>query len=160
MQCALCRAFIGWPRLCVLDEPVVALDIEAYEHFCTLVEEAKRRGCTMIISSHVLDPIERFCQRVGVLRDGVLRDVRGGGGDAPAQAWIVKATPLEQVETVLRRCGAGTIERHEDGWRFTVAMPRTEIPVIVAEVVKAGCAVHGIWPEGENLLGAIRREGR
>jgi ABC-2 type transport system ATP-binding protein len=78
VQCGLCRAFLGWPRVCFLDEPTVSLDIKAYEHLKYLAREAKSRGATILISSHQLELIDDLCDRVGLLRDGCIEELDKG----------------------------------------------------------------------------------
>jgi ABC-2 type transport system ATP-binding protein len=80
VQCGLCRAFLGWPRVCFFDEPTVSLDIKAYEHFKSLAKEAKSRGATVLVSSHQLDLIDDICDRVGVLKDGRIDEINKSAG--------------------------------------------------------------------------------
>jgi len=75
VQCGLCRAFLGWPKVYFFDEPVVSLDFWAYEHFKGMAKEAKSRGSTMLISSHQLETIDDLCDRVGLLKDGELQEI-------------------------------------------------------------------------------------
>jgi ABC-type multidrug transport system ATPase subunit len=75
VQCGLCRAFLGWPSVYFFDEPVVSLDFLAYEHFKTMVGEAKSRGAAVLISSHQLEVIDDLCDRVGILKGGRLDEV-------------------------------------------------------------------------------------
>jgi ABC-2 type transport system ATP-binding protein len=42
------------------------------EEFLSLVAEERERGCTVFISSHELDEVERVCDRVGIVREGRL----------------------------------------------------------------------------------------
>jgi beta-exotoxin I transport system ATP-binding protein len=60
------------PELLILDEPTSGLDPLMQEEFLALVAEERERGCTVFISSHELDEIERVCDRVGIVRDGRL----------------------------------------------------------------------------------------
>ncbi|HET9185228.1 MAG TPA: ABC transporter ATP-binding protein [Solirubrobacterales bacterium] len=60
------------PELLVLDEPTGGLDPLMQEEFLTLVGEERERGCTVFISSHDLDEVQRVCDRVGMVRDGRL----------------------------------------------------------------------------------------
>jgi ABC-2 type transport system ATP-binding protein len=60
------------PELLVLDEPTSGLDPLMQEEFLTLVAEERERGCTVFISSHDLDEVQRVCDRVGMVRDGRL----------------------------------------------------------------------------------------
>jgi ABC-2 type transport system ATP-binding protein len=60
------------PELLVLDAPTGGLDPLMQEEFLTLVGEERERGCTVFISSHDLDEVQRVCDRVGMVRDGRL----------------------------------------------------------------------------------------
>jgi ABC-2 type transport system ATP-binding protein len=71
----LLLAFMHAPRLLVLDEPTGGLDPLIQQEFYRLVDEARERGATVFLSSHILSEIERVCQRVGIIRDGRLVQV-------------------------------------------------------------------------------------
>jgi ABC-2 type transport system ATP-binding protein len=58
------------PELLILDEPTSGLDPLMQEEFLALVAEERDRGCTVLISSHELDEVERICDRVGIVREG------------------------------------------------------------------------------------------
>jgi ABC-2 type transport system ATP-binding protein len=60
------------PELLILDEPTSGLDPLMQEEFLALVAEERERGCTVLLSSHELDEVERVCDRVGIIRDGRL----------------------------------------------------------------------------------------
>jgi len=79
VQCGLCRAFLGWPKVYFFDEPVVSLDFWAYEHFKKMAGEAKSRGAALLISSHQLETIDDLCGRAGLLKDGVLQEINKTG---------------------------------------------------------------------------------
>jgi ABC-2 type transport system ATP-binding protein len=66
----LILALFHSPELLVLDEPTSGLDPLMQEEFLALVGEERERGCTVFISSHELDEIERVCDRVGIIRKG------------------------------------------------------------------------------------------
>jgi ABC-2 type transport system ATP-binding protein len=71
----LVLAFMHRPRLLVLDEPTSGLDPLMQQEFYRLVDEARERGATVFLSSHVLSEVERVCQRVGIIRAGRLVQV-------------------------------------------------------------------------------------
>jgi ABC-2 type transport system ATP-binding protein len=60
------------PELLILDEPTSGLDPLMQEEFMALVAEERERGCTVLLSSHELDEVERVCDRVGIVREGRL----------------------------------------------------------------------------------------
>ncbi len=65
-------AFMVRPRVLVMDEPMAGMDPEAQHAFKEEVRRLTSRGVTALISSHLLDMVERFCTRVGIINEGVL----------------------------------------------------------------------------------------
>jgi len=72
---ALLLAFAPEPALLIVDEPTTGLDPLHQQVFYALVQEAKARGATVLISSHVLSEVEQVCDRVGIVREGRLATV-------------------------------------------------------------------------------------
>ncbi len=68
----LLQALFHRPELLILDEPTSGLDPLMQEEFMAVVAEHRSRGCTVFISSHELDEVERLCDRVGIIRSGRL----------------------------------------------------------------------------------------
>jgi ABC-2 type transport system ATP-binding protein len=70
----LIAAFATRADLLILDEPTSGLDPLMEMVFRETVREAKQRGQTVFLSSHILSEVEAVCDRVGILRDGRLVD--------------------------------------------------------------------------------------
>jgi ABC-2 type transport system ATP-binding protein len=66
------RALIHSPELLVLDEPVSGLDPFGIIQVRGLLMAEKKRGCTLIISSHILSEVEQTADKVGILSNGKL----------------------------------------------------------------------------------------
>jgi ABC-2 type transport system ATP-binding protein len=73
----LIQAFMHKPRVLILDEPTSGLDPLNQQEFDGMVEEAKKEGRTVFLSSHVLSEVEKTCDRVGIIRDGGLVKIGG-----------------------------------------------------------------------------------
>jgi ABC-2 type transport system ATP-binding protein len=58
------------PDLLVLDEPTSGLDPLVQQTFFSLLRETVAEGRTAFLSSHILDEVERTCDRVAIIRDG------------------------------------------------------------------------------------------
>jgi len=69
---ALLLAFGPKPDLLILDEPTSGLDPLHQQQFYGLVRDARARGATIFVSSHVLSEVEHICDRVGIVREGHL----------------------------------------------------------------------------------------
>jgi len=72
---AIIQALMGDPELLILDEPTLGLDPLMQREFYHLLAEEKERGKTAFLSSHILSEVERVCDRVGIVRQGLLVDV-------------------------------------------------------------------------------------
>jgi ABC-2 type transport system ATP-binding protein len=70
----LVAAFATRADLLILDEPTTGLDPLMEVAFRQTVGEAKERGQTVFLSSHILSEVEALCDRVGILRAGRLVD--------------------------------------------------------------------------------------
>jgi ABC-2 type transport system ATP-binding protein len=71
----LIQAFMHDPQLLLLDEPTTGLDPLMQQIFRELVEQARGRGATVFLSSHVLPEVQEICDRIAVVHEGTLRQV-------------------------------------------------------------------------------------
>ncbi len=69
---AIAQALLHDPRILVLDEPSTGLDPKGVQEFRDLIRSLNKEGYTIFLSSHVLPEIQQLCNRVGILRRGVL----------------------------------------------------------------------------------------
>ncbi len=68
----LAQALVQEPRLVVLDEPTAGVDPQGSREICDLILDLKRRGITVLLSSHLLAQAQEVCDRVGILAEGRL----------------------------------------------------------------------------------------
>jgi ABC-2 type transport system ATP-binding protein len=68
----LLQAFMHKPELLILDEPTNGLDPLMQHEFYDLLNETKKEGRTIFLSSHILPEVEKVCDRVGIIRQGKL----------------------------------------------------------------------------------------
>ncbi|MCU0608516.1 MAG: ABC transporter ATP-binding protein [Chitinispirillaceae bacterium] len=161
MQCAICRAFLGWPQLFFLDEPVVALDVDAYDHFARMVREAKSRGAALLVSSHQLDAVDDLCDRVGILRDKKLADLAVHGRKVHSGLrWALEADANARWSSIIMETCGDYAAREHDSWLFEAANPGEMIPLLIKRLVDAGCMIRRIAPAGGHFSSAIRNEYR
>lgn len=66
----LVAALMHDPAILILDEPTSGLDPLMQAAFAQLILDEKRRGKTVLMSSHSFEEIEKTCDRVGILKDG------------------------------------------------------------------------------------------
>lgn len=79
-------AFLLKPSLYIVDEPFVGLDPRATRRFLRMLEEERKRGAGVLMSTHVLDTAERVCDSFVLIHQGcivasgTLDQVRGTSG--------------------------------------------------------------------------------
>ena len=71
----LALALIHDPKVVILDEPMTGIDPIGRMQVIDLILKLKSEGKTIFFSSHILEDIERVCDRIGMLVNGVLRRV-------------------------------------------------------------------------------------
>ena len=76
-------ALIHKPQLLVMDEPFVGLDPKASFALKQVMKELCAEGASIFLSSHVLEVVEKLCNRVGIIKSGKLvkcgtvKDIKG-----------------------------------------------------------------------------------
>jgi len=113
----LAQALIHEPKLLVLDEPTAGVDPAGSRQIRDLIVDLKRRGITVLLSSHLLAQAQEICDRVGILAGGVL--VREGRLEEliaiENQTELVVANAssglVDEIESLINRSNARLIER-------------------------------------------------
>src|SRR5262245_33312626 len=67
---ALACALVGEPDLLFLDEPTTGLDPQARRQLWDLIEDFKRTGRTIVLTTHYMEEAEKLCDRVGIMDRG------------------------------------------------------------------------------------------
>jgi ABC-2 type transport system ATP-binding protein len=89
-KAALAGALIHEPQLLLLDEPLTGLDAAIARQVKDLLLERARAGCTIILTTHILDVAERLVDRIGIIQsgrllaEGTLQELRAKAGHSDA----------------------------------------------------------------------------
>ena len=160
VQCALCRAFLSWPQVYFLDEPTVALDVDAYDHFCSLVRYARSQGATILISSHQLSAIEELCDGVAMLHNKNVVILKSGVESGLPKQWLIRCGADEKFGKAIESvCGLPAVY-HDAAWHLSLAQPEEMVPRIVSALVDAGCGILEVRPESDSIKERIRTHYR
>lgn len=63
-------AFMSDPDILILDEPTSGLDPLMQNKFIDLIHQEKKKGKTILMSSHIFEEVEHTCDRVAIIKDG------------------------------------------------------------------------------------------
>ena len=106
----LVAALMTRPDLLVLDEPTSGLDPLMEQAFRHCVHEARERGQTIFLSSHILSEVEALCDRIGILCEGVLVEMGTLQEMRHLSAFTVEATFDGPVPDLSRVPGVSSVE--------------------------------------------------
>jgi ABC-2 type transport system ATP-binding protein len=119
------RALVNDPQLIFLDEPTLGLDPAGQRQMLELIRDlARRRGATVILSTHFLDEVEEVCSRVLILNRGAVI-AEGSVADimrqsAPATSRFRVPPEMQDVALSALRGTKGVTSvsaaDHEQGW--------------------------------------------
>jgi len=140
---ALACALVGDPDFLFLDEPTTGLDPQARRQLWELIEEFKRSGRTILLTTHYMDEAERLCDRVAIIDHG--REIALG---TPRE--LIAATCAEQMVEftagsasnaldvpALRRIEGVRDVRTENGAvLLQVTELHTSVPALLAELTR------------------------
>lgn len=108
----LAMALLGGPDLLLLDEPLNGLDPEGAREIRNLLVELNRtRGITIVISSHVLDQLERMCTHYGVIVSGrIVREITAEQVEAECrQSLTLRTTDTARTLAILEERLGGSV---------------------------------------------------
>jgi ABC-2 type transport system ATP-binding protein len=136
-------ALLGAPDLVILDEPTSALDPVGRNDVRAIIRDARERGTTVFLNSHLLTEVERVCDRVAivdhgrVVEEGRLVDVLGDPGVR------VLATGFDPAAFATLEQQFGPLRRDGD-WLAAEPFDPSRVPDLVAAIVAAGARVHEV----------------
>ena len=67
---AIIAALVHNPELLILDEPFVGLDPKASHDLKEIMRDLCNKGTMIFFSSHVLEIVEKFCNKIAIIKDG------------------------------------------------------------------------------------------
>ncbi|MCU0697300.1 MAG: ABC transporter ATP-binding protein [Myxococcaceae bacterium] len=70
---ALCSALIHGPKLVFLDEPFEGIDAVTNRTIKDILLSLQKKGVTLVLTSHILEVVERLCPRIAIIDDGRLK---------------------------------------------------------------------------------------
>ena len=148
-------------QVAILDEPTSGLDPQSTEEFLALVRSLSEDGVTVLLSSHLLDHMQRICDRVALFRAGrialmgsvpeLAQRVLGGG-----HAVLVQARGDGLAERLAAVPGVARVEPTADGgWRL---LAERDVRADAARaVVQAGGELLGLAPDAPSLDAVYNR---
>lgn len=128
-------AFMGSPKVVILDEPTSGLDPLMQNRFIELILEEKRKGTTMLMSSHIFEEVEKTCDRTAIIRAGRIVAVEDMQSLSRKRKKIYTVTlpDLETAKRFERESGLNIMGRTGNCVQLAV---KDQVPKILAKIAE------------------------
>jgi ABC-2 type transport system ATP-binding protein len=145
----LAACLLADPQLLILDEPMNGLDPAGMHEMRDMIGGLTGEGRTVVLSSHLLDEVERTCDQVAivdhgkVIRQGPIEELTAGAG---AAVEVQCSDPPAAARAVGQPATTSSVTATEDGVTVTLASgpAREQVAWIVRRLVEAGISVYGL----------------
>jgi ABC-2 type transport system ATP-binding protein len=158
----LAQALVHDPEILFLDEPTNGLDPQSREEMLELIVELPdRRGCAIVLSTHLLPDVDRVCDRAVIMHRGAVRfsgtidELRGARGRDSELLVGVKTGAAELAEALTR---TGAVCRVQSAIALEVDLPAHATSQLVFEAARtAGLQVRELGVRRESVEAAFLR---
>jgi ABC-2 type transport system ATP-binding protein len=152
------RCLLADPELLILDEPMNGLDPAGIQEFRRLIRELVAEGRTVLLSSHLLDEVEKTCDVAAIVDQGrvvaqgtIHELVRGG----PRAIDIVCHSPVQAVTLLAAMPGVTRAADHDGSLRVTLApdapVDREIVTAVLRRLIDHGVAIERVAPVAASL---------
>jgi ABC-2 type transport system ATP-binding protein len=142
------RALLGDPELLILDEPMNGLDPAGMEEFRFMIRDLVEEGRTVVLSSHLLDEVEKTCDAIAIVDQGRVV-VQGSIDELTGDASTVLVATADDLRAQALLAGFGA-EPTDGGLRVRIGDAATPAS-INRRLVESGLDVHRLEPERITL---------
>jgi ABC-2 type transport system ATP-binding protein len=163
----LAQAIAADPRLIVPDEPTDGLDPVQRDEMLNIIVQVNRDfGIDVMLSSHVLEEVERVCDHVVALAEGRLvaqgsmAELAGasGGIELELVELLDRPTSIDDVATLLAAAGAGV--RRSGATLSVVGLPDDDLFDLAAQsVARSGARIRALGQHRRSLDDIFAGEG-
>jgi ABC-2 type transport system ATP-binding protein len=150
----LAMACVGRPELLFVDEPTAGMDPQARRTTWELLDEIRRDGATVVLTTHYMDEAERLADQVHVIdrgrrvASGSPFELTRGSGVSTIRLIVTEPFPPSAPVSLQEALGAGTEVRAVSEHSLLVTGPAD--PSTLAKV-SAWCEANGVLPESLTL---------
>ena len=152
----IAKALSHRPRVLFLDEPTAGVDVALRREMWQVVEQLRRDGVTIILTTHYLEEAEEMADRIGVINRGELLLVRPTaelmGEFGKKTLTIELGTPLAQIPAALDGRG---LRLSADGaalsYDYDTRADRTGIARLIGDLAGAGITVRDVSTRQSSL---------
>ncbi|MFJ7732580.1 ABC transporter ATP-binding protein [Lysinibacillus sp. NPDC097231] len=144
----LAQALLHRPKFLILDEPTNGLDPAGIREFRMYLRKiAAEDGVSVFVSSHLLSEIELMCDRVAIIQNGKLIDIRDINIET-SSFYYIEAKPNNQVAAQLQKLDYNFVAENNG---YVVEIKKEDIPTLITQFVHEGIQLFAVQPHQKTL---------
>lgn len=120
------------PQILILDEPTSGLDPIMQNTFYDLLKEEKKKGTTIIYSTHILSEVSKICDRVGIIKEGNLIKVEKINELLEKNLSYITITSNEN-EKIIKELDSNIISKEENTIKFNTKLSHDKLIKVLAK---------------------------
>jgi ABC-2 type transport system ATP-binding protein len=156
----IAQALINDPEFIILDEPMSGLDPIGRREIKDLILEEKRKGKTILLSSHMLSDVEALCDRVGIIMGGTVIKI-GNIGELLKEIHTDYEMHLEGPGDEVKQCVKDLRVEMDSRAGYIVLKFDEDIKRMVLEAVtRTSAEIVSIHPLRKSLEGLFVEEAK
>lgn len=142
----LAQALLHRPKFLILDEPTNGLDPAGIREFRMYLRKiAEEENVAIMVSSHLLAEIELMVDRIAIIQNGELIDIRELQVEEASQYYV----EVGQIEKLMQLIGDKTITKQNDG--YVIDLLKEDVPAFIRSLVEAEIDIYNIQPIQKRL---------
>lgn len=144
----LAQALLHRPKFLILDEPTNGLDPAGIREFRNYLRKiAEEEGVSVFVSSHLLSEIELMCDRIAIIQNGKLIDIREMHSETET-VYYVEATPIETVKNIANSMNIDFAIQNKG---LELQIQKEAVPNFIASLVADGVHIYAVQPQQKTL---------
>ncbi|MHC0038095.1 ABC transporter ATP-binding protein [Pseudoneobacillus sp. C159] len=149
----LAQALLHRPKLLILDEPTNGLDPAGIREIRDYLRKlAREEGLAVIVSSHLLSEMEMMCDRIAIIQQGTLVEVKAINefvNNVDSDIYLLAVEPQTLAAQLIKNHLEIESQQTEEGLQLPIS--KEEIPQLVKVLVENNIQIYGIAQVKKSL---------
>lgn len=145
------------PQLIIMDEPTVGIDPQSRNHILESIKTLKKRGATVIYSTHYMEEVEAICDRIIIMNDGKIiaegtkEELKKKVNDEITYSFSVKNLNKLSDKQFYETDGVTKVKISENTIEITNEKLKDNLNEIISKVTAKGCKIESMSSKETSL---------
>lgn len=145
------------PQLIIMDEPTVGIDPQSRNHILESIKILKKRGATVIYSTHYMEEVEAICDRIIIMNDGKIiaegtkEELNQKVNDEITYSFCLNNLNKLSDKQFYETPGVTKVKIFENTVEITAEKSKDNLNEIIAAIISKGCKIENMSSKEASL---------